>query len=228
LLDLWKYDQTKIGKLTVDDVLKKLNRTKVSPVTGHDVDYLHMLSGIERNATGHVVGAKAIQVAWMLYVNASDVNPDQSGNLAGTEDGASEGVLLWEQRFLEIMERLQSELSADGVQVYYAAGRSYGDVSAKAMFQDMDKLTIGITMMFIFMQLVLSKFSWVELRVRREDVLSQVNCQSNFSFPVDSRSDGTAQRGNGVFRWRWTVFLVGRLLWPGPYIAALPTHGPWR
>jgi Niemann-Pick C1 protein len=78
---------------------------------------------------------------------------------------APENALLWEERFLKIMERLQKELNGDGFAVYYAAGRSYGDVSAEAMFQDMDKLSIGVTMMFIFMQLVLSKFSWVEIRL---------------------------------------------------------------
>lgn len=34
------------------------------------------------------------------------------------------------------------------------------------MFQDMDKLIVGIILMFVYMQVVLSKFSWVELRVR--------------------------------------------------------------
>jgi Niemann-Pick C1 protein len=86
LLDIWKYDRSRIDKLTLEDILKKLNRTKVSPVTGHDVDYLHMLSGVVRNETGHVISAKAIQVDWMLYVNVSDVDPSKSGNVAGTED----------------------------------------------------------------------------------------------------------------------------------------------
>lgn len=42
---------------------------------------------------------------------------------------------------------------------------SYGDISAAAMFSDIDKLCIGGFVMFIYMQVVLSKFSWVELRV---------------------------------------------------------------
>lgn len=43
---------------------------------------------------------------------------------------------------------------------------SFGDISAATMFQDMDKLIVGIILMFVYMQVVLSKFSWVELRVR--------------------------------------------------------------
>lgn len=44
---------------------------------------------------------------------------------------------------------------------------SFGDISAATMFQDMDKLIVGIIVMFVYMQVVLSKFSWVELRVRK-------------------------------------------------------------
>lgn len=42
---------------------------------------------------------------------------------------------------------------------------SYGDISAEAMFSDMDKLAVGVIIMFIYMQIVLSKFSWTEIRV---------------------------------------------------------------
>lgn len=34
------------------------------------------------------------------------------------------------------------------------------------MFKDMDKLIYGGIVMFVYMQLVLSKFSWTEFRVR--------------------------------------------------------------
>lgn len=34
------------------------------------------------------------------------------------------------------------------------------------MFQDMNKIIVGGALMFVFMILVLSKFGWVEMRVR--------------------------------------------------------------
>lgn len=43
---------------------------------------------------------------------------------------------------------------------------SYGDISEESMFKDMDKLIYGGIVMFVYMQLVLSKFSWTEFRVR--------------------------------------------------------------
>jgi hypothetical protein len=44
---------------------------------------------------------------------------------------------------------------------------SFADISAAAMFQDIDKLIIGIIMMFVYIQLIVSKFNWVEYRVSK-------------------------------------------------------------
>lgn len=43
---------------------------------------------------------------------------------------------------------------------------SYGDISSATMFQDMNKIVVGNVLMFVYMVLVLSKFGWIELRVR--------------------------------------------------------------
>ena len=86
LLELWKFDENKIDTLTTEDIVDKLNKTKISPVTGHDINYVHLLGGIERDEEGRIVKAKALLSLWMLYVNFSDVNSDKIGNVAGTED----------------------------------------------------------------------------------------------------------------------------------------------
>lgn len=39
------------------------------------------------------------------------------------------------------------------------------------MFQDMNKVVIGGALMFFFMVLVLSKFGWIELRVRKKKTI---------------------------------------------------------
>lgn len=62
------------------------------------------------------------------------------------------------------MERLKKELETDDIKIYYAAGRSYGDISAATLFQEFDKLFLGSLLMMIYMIIILSKFSWVELR----------------------------------------------------------------
>lgn len=63
------------------------------------------------------------------------------------------------------MQGFVETLNTKYIAIFYSAERSFGDISAATMFADMDKLIIGIILMFIYMQIVLSKFSWVELRV---------------------------------------------------------------
>jgi Niemann-Pick C1 protein len=83
LLDLWEYDVDRIGRLTVDEILKKLNRTKISPVTGHSVNYLPLLSGIQRNSSGHIVSAKAMTINFLANVNLSLVSSNKDFQLFG-------------------------------------------------------------------------------------------------------------------------------------------------
>lgn len=49
--------------------------------------------------------------------------------------------------------------------LYYAAARSFGDISNDAMFQDIYIIVIGVFIMTLYVQFVISKFNWVEARV---------------------------------------------------------------
>lgn len=74
----------------------------------------------------------------------------------------------WESAFLDELEQSKNQLEKNGennLQLWYEAGRSFGDISSSTMFQDADKLTIGIILMFLYVQLVLSNFNWIEWRV---------------------------------------------------------------
>lgn len=86
ILELWKFDAEQIDNLTKEDVLNTLSTTKISPTTGHETDFVHLLGGIERNSTGHIVSAKSLLTHWMVYINFSTVDHDKNGNIAGTED----------------------------------------------------------------------------------------------------------------------------------------------
>lgn len=55
--------------------------------------------------------------------------------------------------------------NGSGTRMFYNAERSYGDISSATMFQDMDMVFIGAGLMFVYMQIVLSKFGWTEFRV---------------------------------------------------------------
>lgn len=89
LLELWKFDEVRIKALSKEDIILAINRTTVSPTTGHDTDFVQLLGGIQRNSSGHIVAASSLLTHWMVYVNFSDVDHSKIGNAAGTEDWVS-------------------------------------------------------------------------------------------------------------------------------------------
>lgn len=80
-------------------------------------------------------------------------------------------MLTWESAFLEFAKKLSNKLQNEknnnngSLEFYYEAGRSYGDLSGSTMFQDIDKLVLGVLLMFLYILAILSKYNWVELRV---------------------------------------------------------------
>lgn len=163
-LDLWKSNYQRIANLSKLEIVSKLNRTDVNPKTGHEANFISLLGGIERSPDGQVTSAKSLLSSWMLHINFTEVDSNKLGNMAGTEDWATYNTMVFEEKFLSTMQRLQRELETDELKIYYSAGRSYGDISSKTLFQDIDKLFVGVFLMMVYMMLVLSKFSWPELR----------------------------------------------------------------
>lgn len=83
-LELWNLNEDIIRTLSKDDIVLALNRTRINPRTGHVTDFVHLLGGVERNESGHIVLAKSLVTHWMVYVNFADTS--RVGNDAGTED----------------------------------------------------------------------------------------------------------------------------------------------
>ncbi|KXJ77899.1 hypothetical protein RP20_CCG006239, partial [Aedes albopictus] len=165
ILELWKFDREVIVTLSKEQIIDKLNSTTVSPVTGHTIDFSELLGGVHRDSTGRIVSATALYSNWMLHINYTEGDSNVNRNVAGTEYWVTEEAMLWEGKFLETVGEFKKEFSDAKMKMYYAAGRSYGDISAESMFKDIDKLVFGGAIMFTFMQLVLSKFSWTEFRI---------------------------------------------------------------
>lgn len=87
-------------------------------------------------------------------------------------------MLKWESAYLEVAKnisnRLQNEKNENtSLMFYYEAGRSFGDISGTSIFQDIDKLCIGIVLMFLYVLTILSKANWVEWRVSFSIVISR-------------------------------------------------------
>jgi hypothetical protein len=84
-LELWKSNSEVIGALTKEKIIFKLNKSDVSPETGHVAKFTTMLGDTKVDANGKIIAARSLLSSWMLHINFSDVNSDKLGNMAGTE-----------------------------------------------------------------------------------------------------------------------------------------------
>ncbi|XP_011872409.1 PREDICTED: Niemann-Pick C1 protein-like [Vollenhovia emeryi] len=169
ILDIWHFDSAEIEKDSTEEIIAKINTIKVSPTLGHAVNFSEFLGDVTLDERGRIIAATAIRTLLMVHVNFINVDMDKLGNMAGTADWATEDVLKWELAYLEsirnLSNQLQSEKKTNGSwALYYGAGRSFGDISATSMFQDIDKLIVGCALMFLYVLTILSNYNWVEWR----------------------------------------------------------------
>lgn len=162
ILDLWDYNEDIIANLTEDDIIRAINSYDPKTILGRFKNYEHLLGDIVRNETGHIIGAATIENAWMVRVNFSSVDIDKAGNIGGTGVWANEDGLEWELAFINLMENASHNMKYE---FYYAAMRSFADATFKSMFQDMDKIALGVVIMVIYVLFVISRYNWLEARV---------------------------------------------------------------
>ncbi|XP_074095417.1 patched domain-containing protein 3 isoform X1 [Cotesia typhae] len=166
ILDLWEYNSHLILNQTKADIITKINSIKISPTLGHPMNFTELLGGVVIDDAGKIVSAKALKTHWMLHVDFKKINMNDAGNDVGTSDWATVDVLNWEKSFLNQLhsssEHLKNENSS--IKIWYEAGRSFGDISASTMFQDIKKVIIGIILMTLYVQIILSRFNWLEWR----------------------------------------------------------------
>jgi Niemann-Pick C1 protein len=163
-LEMWKTNATRIESVTIEEIIEKVNSLTISPESGHATSFKAMLGGVEYDKDGRIISAKSIVSNWMLKVNFSQIDFNKIGNKAGTEDYTTIDVLRFEAKFLETIQKLKKDIDSEDLELFYSSGRSFGDISSKTMFQDIDKVVYGVIFMMIYMVIVLSKYSWVEIR----------------------------------------------------------------
>lgn len=164
ILDIWKYDREIISNLTQQDIINDMNtiiRSKPSSIR-HHFNFTKSLGGITTDDSGNIIGAKSILLTWYTTVNFSTVDLDEVGNLVGTEEWVSMPLLLWEHEFLQLLLNYSTSLS--NIEFYIESGRSFGDITGETMMQEIDKLGLGIFLMFMYIQIILSKCNWLEIR----------------------------------------------------------------
>ena len=160
LLEIWRYNPEFIKSVTQQEIIDAVNLLEKSPWYGYDADYSNLLGGIERNSSGHIVGAKSAQMVWVVEV------PDDGRVISSQGSGvaleiADPDTLSWEADLIGIT--LNS--SQDNIEVMVNAARSFGDVSTEAIFFDASLMAGGYIIMFLYTVLMLGKMNRVEVRL---------------------------------------------------------------
>ena len=75
---------------------------RVKPRAYSNLDQISF-GGIETNSTGFTVSARSVLVSRMLHLNFSLADSSKHGNNAGTEDWATYDTMVFESKFLEVM-----------------------------------------------------------------------------------------------------------------------------
>lgn len=93
ILDMWSSSQPR--NITQNDIIEKLEMTKINQVTGHETNFTAVLGGVVRDASsGRIISARSLLTNFYLHLNFSEINLDRVGNAAGTEDWCRSLILI--------------------------------------------------------------------------------------------------------------------------------------
>merc|ERR1712226_303915 len=160
LLEMWRFNEDFIETTSHQEIIDAVNLLAKSPWFGYDRDFSSLLGGIVRNSTGHIVSAKTAQMIWSIRVPDDVEIVDNQGS--GLELELADATSLeWEELFIETV---QNSSRPDAIMIPNAA-KSFGDVSAGAIFFDAWLMVAGYLLMFTYTILVLGKMNSLEVRL---------------------------------------------------------------
>ena len=153
-------DDKKIERLTQEEILKTINTKNVSQIFLKEFNFKHMLGDIRYNSRNEIVGAGAVEIKFFTKVNITAVK------MFGT---ASRGEKIDQESFDfegKLVEILTDKSSfPPGVNSYVNIQRQFFDGFVGQTFKDADKLAGGYILVFIYVNLMLSKMNFVEQRI---------------------------------------------------------------
>nr|XP_039259094.1 patched domain-containing protein 3-like isoform X1 [Styela clava] len=136
LFEFWEFDNAMIEGLSNSDILAKINENPLtSPVFGDNVDVTHTIGGLQRDASGSIISAKA---HLLHYVTTTIGNN-------------------WEDLFIENAKQGRS-----GLNVYLSAYSSRVLEEGNIFTRELPLLIIGFSLIFIYIILMSGKFSLLE------------------------------------------------------------------
>ena len=155
----WRSDRW-IEQLTQRDILFNINNNNISGIFLKDFNFKNLLGDIKYNRKGEIIGAGAVEIKFYTTVNITDVK------LHGT---AARGEKIDQESFQ--FEGLMIDMFGDknwfpaGVESFVNIQRQFFDGFVGQTFKDADKLVAGYVLVFVYVNLMLSKMNFVEQRI---------------------------------------------------------------
>ncbi|TRY67572.1 hypothetical protein TCAL_07820 [Tigriopus californicus] len=164
LLEIWRYSESRIQRLTQNDILYAVNQVAESPWFGYRTDFAVYLGAVERNSTGHIVTAKSAIYSWAASFDPDGELTDEGG--VGVElDLADKLSLDFEKEMIaSLLESSKEAEERSGVKIYVNVARSFNDITAEAIFFDAVKMAAGYFLMFFYTMFFLGRINLVEHR----------------------------------------------------------------
>jgi len=160
LLEMWRFNEEFIETASQQEIIEAVNLLAKSPWFGYDRDFSSLLGGIVRNSSGHIISAETAQMIWSIRVPDNVEVVDNQGS--GLELELADAISLdWEEL---LIETVQNSSKPDALMIPNAA-KSFGDVSAGAIFFDAWLMAAGYALMFTYTILVLGKVNSLEVRL---------------------------------------------------------------
>jgi len=167
IVELWgdqgsfnEVSDLKIAALTQKEILDTINNKNVSQIFLKDFNFKELLGDIKYDSAGQIVGAGAVEMKFFTTVNVTAVKEFGTaarGEKIDLESFQFEGLLL---------EMLQERSwFPQGMTSYVNIQRQFFDAFVGQTFKDADKLGGGYMLVFIYVNVMLSKLNFVEQRI---------------------------------------------------------------
>lgn len=150
----------KIADLTQQEIIDTINNKNISQIFLKDFNFTDLLGGIQRNRKGEIIGAKAVEMKFFTSVNVTAVKVHGTatrGEKIDVESFNFEGLM---KDFLQSRDWFPQGLTS-----YVNIQRMFFDSFVGQTFKDSDKLGLGYMLVFIYVNVMLSKLNFVEQRI---------------------------------------------------------------
>ncbi|XP_069951253.1 patched domain-containing protein 3-like [Cherax quadricarinatus] len=162
ILEVFGYDHDYISSLSQQQIIKQINTVDTSAVTGFPINITTFLGKVETDTEGQIVKAGSSRQTWFTKINRTAIGRGNYINDVGTGSQVDAVTYEWEQKFINNV--LNDTERPPNVSLYLMASSSFGTVSGENVLNDLQYLSLGFGIVFVYVVIMLGKFNMVEQR----------------------------------------------------------------